>query len=146
MCKTVEAPASDDKALQTALDCKKNRGLKEKIGEIFKKIADFVKSYFKGDKEKGLLPHNAYAQAFLDSAESLQEMAEIVSRGFDAARENEAKYGSRESGVRFSVVEGEEKASIKEQLHMAKPTLEKMEPVVELKRTSDSFISKRDLN
>ena len=43
-----------------------------------------------------------YAQAFLDNSEKLQQMAEIVSRGFENAKANEQTYGSRESGVRFS--------------------------------------------
>ena len=43
-----------------------------------------------------------YAQAFLDNSEKLQQMAEIVSRGFENAKANEQTYGSRESGVRFA--------------------------------------------
>lgn len=46
--------------------------------------------------------HNEYAQAFLDNSEKLQQMAEIISRGFDNAKANEQTYGSRESGARFA--------------------------------------------
>ena len=54
--------------------------LKRKIGDILKRIVDFVSKYFKGDKANGLLKHNEYAQAFLDNSEKLQQMAEIISR------------------------------------------------------------------
>ena len=46
--------------------------------------------------------HNVYAQAFLDNSEKLQQMAEIISSGFENAKANEQTYGSRESGVRFA--------------------------------------------
>ena len=46
--------------------------------------------------------HNVYAQVFLNNSEKLQQMAEIISRGFENAKANEQTYGSRESGVRFS--------------------------------------------
>lgn len=102
VAKAVESIVSDEKALRTALECKANKGLIEKIGDILKRIVDFVSKYFKGDKANGLLKHNEYAQAFLDNSEKLQQMAEIISRGFENARANEQTYGSRESGVRFS--------------------------------------------
>ncbi len=44
-----------------------------------------------------------YAQAFLDNSEKLQQMAEIISRGFENAKANEQTYGSRESGVKFCI-------------------------------------------
>ena len=102
VAKAVESIVSDEKALRTALECKANKGLIEKIGDILKRIVDFVGKYFKGDKANGLLKHNEYAQAFLDNSEKLQQMAEIISRGFENARANEQTYGSRESGARFS--------------------------------------------
>lgn len=102
VAKAVESIVSDEKALRTALECKANKGLIEKIGDILKRIVDFVSKYFKGDKANGLLKHNEYAQAFLDNSEKLQQMAEIISRGFENARANEQTYGSRESGARFS--------------------------------------------
>lgn len=102
VAKAVESIVSDEKALRTALECKANKGLIEKIGDILKRIVDFVSKYFKGDKANGLLKHNEYAQAFLDNSEKLQQMAEIISRGFENAKANEQTYGSRESGARFS--------------------------------------------
>ena len=102
VAKAVESIVSDEKALRTALECKANKGLIEKIGDILKRIVDFVGKYFKGDKANGLLKHNEYAQAFLDNSEKLQQMAEIISRGFENARANEQTYGSRESGARFA--------------------------------------------
>lgn len=47
--------------------------------------------------------HNVYAQVFLNNSEKLQQMAEIISRGFENAKANEQTYGSRESGAKFSI-------------------------------------------
>ena len=97
---TVTAPVAVFK--KTALDVKQNKSIREKVGEILQKIADKVMSYFKGDKENGLLAHNRYAQIFLDDAKALQEMAQIVRQGFENAKANEQTYGSRRSEVRLS--------------------------------------------
>lgn len=103
VCKSIEALAADKDALELALTTKKNRPIIKEVGEILKRIADRVMSYFKGDREKGELAHNRYAQAFLDDAKALREMAELVSKGFDNAQESEAKYGSGDSGVSYDI-------------------------------------------
>ena len=105
VCKTVESLAANREALETALDVKQNKSIREKVGEILQKIADKVMSYFKGDKENGLLAHNRYAQIFLDDAKALQEMAQIVRQGFENAKANEREYGSRESGPKYKINE-----------------------------------------
>ena len=61
---TVTAPVAVLK--KTPLDVKQNKSIREKVGEILQKIADKVMSYFKGDKEDGLLAHNAQAQVFIE--------------------------------------------------------------------------------
>lgn len=106
VCKTVESLAANREALETALDVKQNKSIREKVGEILQKIADKVMSYFKGDKENGLLAHNRYAQVFLDDAKALQEMAQIVRQGFANAKANEREFGSKESEERFSKIYG----------------------------------------
>ena len=42
------------------------------------------------------------AQAFLDDAAALRQMAEMCSEAFENARENEREFGGKESGERFS--------------------------------------------
>lgn len=102
VCKSIEALAADKDALELALTTKKNRPIKKEVGEILKRIADRVMSYFKGDREKGELAHNRYAQAFLDDAKALREMAELVSKGFESARENEREFGKVTTQTRHS--------------------------------------------
>lgn len=102
VCKSIEALAADKDALELALTTKKNRPIIKEVGEILKRIADRVMSYFKGDREKGELAHNRYAQAFLDDAKALRDMADIVSRGFESARENEREFGKVTTQTRHS--------------------------------------------
>lgn len=60
---------------------KQNKSIREKVGEILQKIADKVMSYFKGDKENGLLAHNRYAQIFLDDAKATKDLQVIMEGG-----------------------------------------------------------------
>ena len=92
VCKTVESLAADRDALETALGLKENSSILEKVGEILQRIADRVMAFFKGDKEKGILGHNQWAQTFLEDAQALRDMAEMVHKGFVDARENERRY------------------------------------------------------
>ena len=100
ICKTVEALAADENALKIALDVKKNQSILKKVGDALKRIADRVMKFFKGDGE--LAAHNAQAQAFIDDHKALEHMAELCSQMFDEARENERKFGGRESEERFA--------------------------------------------
>ena len=116
VCKTVESLAANREALETALDVKQNKSIREKVGEILQKIADKVMSYFKGDKENGLLAHNRYAQVFLDDAKALQEMAQIVRQGFANAKANEREFGSKESGARYDIGISEPDSNVKKRI------------------------------
>lgn len=97
----------------TALSLKENQPLKEKIAAILKQIADAVEKFFKGDKDLKLSAHNRYAQKFLDDVQALRDMAELVSKGFETARENEREFGERKSG-------GQRFAKGKKKQHYAK--------------------------
>lgn len=105
VCKTVEGLAADRDALATALGVKENIPLKEKIGDILKRIADRVMAFFKGDKALQQAAHNRYAHVFLEDVQALRDMADIVSRGFDNARETEREYGKAQSAERFAKVD-----------------------------------------
>jgi hypothetical protein len=104
VCKTVEGLAADRDALAAALQVKGNIPLIEKIGDILKRIADRVMAFFKGDKALQQAAHNRYAHVFLEDAQALRDMAAIVSRGFDDARETEREFGKAQSAERFSKV------------------------------------------
>ncbi len=111
MCKTVEGLAADRDALEKALGVKENIPLKEKIGDILKRIADRVMAFFKGDKALQQAAHNRYAHVFLEDVQTLREMADIVSQGFENARENERKFGKAQSAERFAKTADKKKAA-----------------------------------
>ena len=102
VCKTVEALAADSEALQRAIENKKNSGILKKVGDALRRIADRIMQYFKGDREQGQRGHNKQAQAFLDDAAALRQMAEMCSEAFENARENEREFGGKESEERYS--------------------------------------------
>lgn len=102
VCKTVEALAADSEALQRAIETKKNSGILKKVGDALRRIADRIMQYFKGDREQGQRGHNLQAQAFLDDAAALRQMAEMCSEAFENARENEREFGGKENAERFS--------------------------------------------
>ena len=102
VCKTVEALAADSEALQRAIETKKNSGILKKVGDALRRIADRIMQYFKGDREQGQRGHNKQAQAFLDDAAALRQMAELCSEAFENARENEREFGGKESEERYS--------------------------------------------
>ena len=102
VCKTVEALAADSEALQRAIENKKNSGILKKVGDALRRIADRIMQYFKGDREQGQRGHNKQAQAFLDDAAALRQMAEMCSEAFENARENEREFGGKENAERFS--------------------------------------------
>ncbi|MBQ2474424.1 MAG: hypothetical protein II513_03680, partial [Ruminococcus sp.] len=102
VCKTVEALAADSEALQRAIENKKNSGILKKVGDALRRIADRIMQYFKGDREQGQRGHNLQAQAFLDDAAALRQMAEMCSKAFENARENEREFGGKENAERFS--------------------------------------------
>lgn len=102
VCKTVEALAADSEALQKAIENKKNSGILKKVGDALRRIADRIMQYFKGDREQGQRGHNKQAQAFLDDAAALRQMAEMCSEAFENARENEREFGGKENAERFS--------------------------------------------
>lgn len=102
VCKTVEALAADSEALQRAIETKKNSGILKKVGDALRRIADRIMQYFKGDREQGQRGHNKQAQAFLDDAAALRQMAEMCSEAFENARENEREFGAKENAERFS--------------------------------------------
>jgi len=102
VCKTVESLAMDENALQIALETKKNQSILKKVSDALKRIADRVMKFFKGDGE--LAAHNAQAQAFIDDHQALERMAALCSTMFDEARENERKFGGRESEERFAKI------------------------------------------
>ena len=102
VCKTVEALAADSEALQRAIETKKNSGILKKVGDALRRIADRIMQYFKGDREQGQRGHNKQAQAFLDDAAALRQMAEMCSEAFENARENEREFGGKENAERFS--------------------------------------------
>lgn len=104
VCKTVESLAMDENALQIALETKKNQSILKKVSDALKRIADRVMQFFKGDRE--MAAHNAQAQAFLDDHQALERMAALCSKMFDEARENERKFGGRESEERLSKIYG----------------------------------------
>ena len=103
VCKTVEALAADSEALQKAIENKKNSGILKKVGDALRRIADRIMQYFKGDREQGQRGHNLQAQAFLDDAAALRQMAEMCSEAFENARENEREFGGKESEERYSI-------------------------------------------
>ena len=103
VCKTVEALAADSEALQRAIENKKNSGILKKVGDALRRIADRIMQYFKGDREQGQRGHNKQAQAFLDDAAALRQMAELCSEAFENARENEREFGGKESEERYSI-------------------------------------------
>ena len=103
VCKTVEALAADSEALQRAIENKKNSGILKKVGDALRRIADRIMQYFKGDREQGQRGHNKQAQAFLDDAAALRQMAEMCSEAFENARENEREFGGKESEERYSI-------------------------------------------
>lgn len=103
VCKTVEALAADSEALQKAIENKKNSGILKKVGDALRRIADRIMQYFKGDREQGQRGHNKQAQAFLDDAAALRQMAEMCSEAFENARENEREFGGKESEERYSI-------------------------------------------
>ena len=103
VCKTVEALAADSEALQRAIETKKNSGILKKVGDALRRIADRIMQYFKGDREQGQRGHNKQAQAFLDDAAALRQMAEMCSEAFENARENEREFGGKESEERYSI-------------------------------------------
>lgn len=103
VCKTVEALAADSEALQRAIENKKNSGILKKVGDALRRIADRIMQYFKGDREQGQRGHNLQAQAFLDDAAALRQMAEMCSEAFENARENEREFGGKESEERYSI-------------------------------------------
>ena len=113
VCKTVEALAADSEALQKAIENKKNSGILKKVGDALRRIADRIMQYFKGDREQGQRGHNKQAQAFLDDAAALRQMAEMCSKAFENARENEREFGGKENAERFSMSESYNQYSLK---------------------------------
>ena len=54
-------------------------------------------AFFKGDKALQQAAHNRFAHVFLEDVQALREMADIVSQGFESARENERAFGKKNS-------------------------------------------------
>ena len=62
---------------------------------------DYLSAVERGDIETA---HNRYAHVFLEDVQALRDMADIVSQGFESARENEREFGKAQSAERFSKV------------------------------------------
>lgn len=103
VCKTVEALAADSEALRKAIETKKNSGILKKVGDALKRIADRMMQFFEGNRKQGQRGHNLQAQAFLDDAAALRQMAEMCSEAYENARENEREFGRKESEERYSI-------------------------------------------
>jgi hypothetical protein len=88
VCQAVMALAGNEEALHKAIACKENESILNKVAQALKKIAQSVYNFIKGI---GTDKHNEQAQAFMNDAQALMEMADIVSRGLDAARNVEVK-------------------------------------------------------
>lgn len=101
---TVMALASDENAFTKAVETPKNKDLLVKVKEALKGIIDRVKEFFRSVDENGrAYGHNKQAQPWLDDVKALEQLADKFNKLVTAAKQNEAEYGSRESGARFSI-------------------------------------------
>ncbi len=83
VCQTVMAIATDEKAINTVLNIKENKNILHKVVNALKKIAQYTYDFMKGI---GFDRHNLQAQAWLDDAKAIQNLAEKLSSALDNNR------------------------------------------------------------